>query len=83
MQRWTGGSAIRNLKENLGIAENTNRAFAMAEGEFVALLDHDDLLAPNALYEIAAALEEHPEADAVYTDEDKVRQNCLSIFSRI
>ena len=56
----------QDLKENLGIAENTNAAFAMAEGDFIALLDHDDLLAPNALYEIAAALEEHPEADLAF-----------------
>lgn len=61
-----------NLKENLGIAENTNRAFAMAKGEFMGLLDHDDLLAPNALYEIVQALQDHPQADALYTDEDKV-----------
>lgn len=61
-----------NLKENLGIAENTNKAFAMAKGEFLGLLDHDDLLAPNALYEIVQTLQTHPEADAVYTDEDKV-----------
>lgn len=61
-----------NLKENLGIAENTNCAFAMAKGEFMGLLDHDDLLAPNALYEIVNALQDHPQADALYTDEDKV-----------
>lgn len=61
-----------NLKENLGIAENTNAAFAMAEGEFVGLLDHDDLLAPNALYEVVAALNREPDTDALYTDEDKV-----------
>ena len=61
-----------NLKENLGIAENTNRAFSMAKGEFMGLLDHDDLLAPNALYEIVQALQDHPQADALYTDEDKV-----------
>ena len=61
-----------NLKENLGIAENTNRAFAMAKGEFMGLLDHDDLLASNALYEIVQALQDHPRADALYTDEDKV-----------
>lgn len=61
-----------NMKENLGIAENTNRAFAMAKGEFLGLLDHDDLLAPNALYEIVKALQTHPQADALYTDEDKV-----------
>ena len=61
-----------SLKENLGIAENTNRAFAMAKGEFMGLLDHDDLLAPNALYEIVNTLQDHPQADALYTDEDKV-----------
>ena len=47
----------KKLEENKGIAENTNAAFEMAGGEFVGLLDHDDLLAPNALYEIAEALE--------------------------
>lgn len=69
-----GDSRVRfcNLKENLGIAENTNCAFAMAKGEFVGLLDHDDLLAPNALYEIVKILQDHPQADALYTDEDKV-----------
>ena len=69
-----------DLKENLGIAENTNAAFAMARGDFIALLDHDDLLAPNALYEIAAALEEHPEADVIYTDEDKVTTDLSEHF---
>ena len=44
----------------------------MARGEFVGLLDHDDLLAPNALYEIVNALNSHENADVVYTDEDKV-----------
>ena len=63
---------FRNLKENMGISGNTNAALEMAGGEFVGLLDHDDLLAPNALYEVALALERHPCADAVYTDEDKV-----------
>lgn len=69
-----GDSRVRfcSLKENLGIAENTNRAFAMTKGEFVGLLDHDDLLAPNALYEIVKILQDHPQADALYTDEDKV-----------
>lgn len=49
----------KKLEENLGIAENTNAAFAMATGDYVGLLDHDDLLAPNALYEIASALEKN------------------------
>lgn len=71
---------FQNLEENLGIAENTNAAFKMAEGEFVGLLDHDDLLAPNALYEVVCALEENPEADVVYTDEDKVTTDLKEHF---
>lgn len=63
---------VLDLKENLGIAENTNQAIAMAGGEFVGLMDHDDLLAPNALYEVVSAINREPLADAVYTDEDKV-----------
>lgn len=70
----------RKLEKNLGIAENTNAAFAMASGDFVGLLDHDDLLAPNALYEIAAALEKEPDIDVLYTDEDKVRGDSLEHF---
>ena len=69
-----------DLKENLGIAENTNAAFAMARGDFIALLDHDDLLAPNALYEIALALEIDQELGAVYTDEDKVTTDLSEHF---
>lgn len=63
---------VSELTENKGIAGNTNAALEMAEGEFVGLLDHDDLLAPNALYEVVRALETDRELDAVYTDEDKV-----------
>lgn len=70
----------KKLKENRGISENTNEAFAMATGDYVGLLDHDDLLAPNALYEIAAALEKEPETEALYTDEDKVRGEQLEHF---
>lgn len=65
----------RNLTKNLGIADNTNAALEMGKGEFIGLLDHDDLLAPNALYEIALALEKDRELDAAYTDEDKVTMN--------
>lgn len=63
---------VSELTENKGIAGNTNAALEMAQGELVGLLDHDDLLAPNALYEIVRALDEDRNLDAVYTDEDKV-----------
>lgn len=59
------------LPQNLGIAENTNRALAAAAGTFVALVDHDDLLAPFALYEVARALSAAPSADILYSDEDR------------
>ena len=70
----------KKLEKNQGIAGNTNEAIAMAGGEFVGLLDHDDLLAPNALYEIASALEQEPDIDVLYTDEDKVRGDGLEHF---
>ena len=71
---------VRGLRENLGIAGNTNAALTMASGEFVGLLDHDDLLAPNALYEIVKKLNEDRELDAVYTDEDKVTTDLSEHF---
>ena len=71
---------VRDLGENLGIAGNTNAALTMASGEFVGLLDHDDLLAPNALYEIVKKLNEDRELDAVYTDEDKVTTDLSEHF---
>ena len=70
----------KNLKENLGIAENTNEAFSMAAGEYVGLMDHDDLLAPNALFEIVSVLEKNQQTDAVYTDEDKVTTDLSEHF---
>lgn len=70
----------KDLPENGGIAENTNQALAMAQGEYTGLLDHDDLLAPNALYEIARALEADPEIDCLYTDEDKVTADLSEHF---
>ena len=47
----------------------------MATGEFIALLDHDDEIAENALYENAALLNRHPEADMIYSDEDKIDEH--------
>lgn len=60
------------LPKNLGIAGNTNAAIAMATGDYLALLDHDDILEEHALFEIVKILQEHPETDMLYTDEDKV-----------
>ena len=68
------------IPENIGIAENTNAALAAAAGNFVGFMDHDDLLAPDALFEIAIRLEKDPSIDAFYTDEDKVRTDLSEYF---
>ena len=60
----------RRLPKNGGISANTNAAAQFARGDYVALLDHDDLLTPDALYEAAAALV-RTGAEILYTDEDK------------
>lgn len=63
---------VRYLNKNLGIAENSNQAIQMAEGEFIALLDHDDELTADALYENVLLLNQFPNADIIYSDEDKL-----------
>jgi GT2 family glycosyltransferase len=60
------------LESNGGISRATNAALEVASGEFCALLDHDDLLSPDALLHVAEALQSHPATDWVYTDEDKI-----------
>jgi len=60
------------LSENKGISDNTNAAVAMAQGDFIVLCDHDDLLAPNALFEFTKAIMDHPDCDVLYSDEDKI-----------
>jgi GT2 family glycosyltransferase len=63
------------LDENRGIAGNTNAALNLAQGEFVAFLDHDDTLAPFALFEVVRAINNQPEADFIYSDEDKLDES--------
>ncbi|EFM66130.1 glycosyltransferase, group 2 family protein [Enterococcus faecalis TX0411] len=59
-------------EQNGHISEATNSALAIATGEFVALLDNDDELAINAFYEVVKVLNENPELDLIYSDEDKI-----------
>jgi len=58
--------------ENGHISRATNSALDLASGDFVCLLDHDDLLTPDALFEMALLLNMHPDADFIYSDEDKL-----------
>ena len=66
---------VRMLESNAGISGNSQRALEMAEGEFIALMDHDDVLAPNALFEAVEALNHDPEIDVLYCDEDKLSED--------
>ena len=62
------------LEENQGISENTNQALALATGEYIGLFDHDDMLTPDALYEIVKAINDY-DYDVLYTDEDKISED--------
>jgi len=62
----------KQLTENLGISMNTNAAVKLASGDFIMLADHDDIVAPDAVYELVKALNEDTRLDILYTDEDKV-----------
>lgn len=68
------------LDSNEGIAGNTNEALKMADGDFVVLTDHDDLLSPEALYQCAKAVQKEPQTDVIYSDEDKVDMSGKKFF---
>ena len=61
---------LLELDQNEGISANSNAALAIAKGEFVALLDHDDELSPSALFRMVEAIEAEPNADFLYSDKD-------------
>ena len=65
------------LGQNGGISGNTNAALAAAHGEFIALLDHDDLLAPFALFAMASRLDAEPDLDFLYSDRDLICESGL------
>lgn len=59
------------LNKNDGISENSNRALELATGDYIGLLDHDDTLPKFSLFEVVKTINENPEAEFIYTDEDK------------
>ena len=70
-----GRIVYRKIEENLGISGNTNFAISMGTGEFIMFCDHDDVVAPNALYEMVKVINEKPKTDIVYTDEDLINSD--------
>ncbi len=74
----------QKLTENKGIAENTNAGIPSVKGEYIALLDHDDLLTADALYEMALAIEGEKkrgiELEMLYSDEDKCDGEAIKYY---
>lgn len=73
-KKYSNIKAVFN-KTNQHIAGSSNTALDMAKGQYISLLDHDDLLLPNALYETALKINQNPDADLIYTDEDKLEDD--------
>ena len=62
---------VVTLEGNLGITENTNAGIRAAEGDFVSFFDHDDILEPDLLFWYVREINDHPDVDMLYCDEDK------------
>ncbi|MBW2145768.1 MAG: glycosyltransferase family 2 protein [Deltaproteobacteria bacterium] len=73
--RKDGRIKVKFLSENKGIGGNSNEALSLATGDFVLFLDHDDELAFFALHELVKLLNQYPDTDLIYSDEDKITAN--------
>lgn len=69
-----------NHSQALQISENTNAALEIATGEFIAFMDHDDVLTEHALFECVKKLNEFPETEILYSDEDKMSMDGHKFF---
>lgn len=73
---------VKLLSENKGISGNSNEAIFIAKGDYIALLDHDDTLPSCALYEVVKAINQFPDADFLYSDEDKISEDGEKLFDQ-
>jgi len=76
LKQYAGEERIRRIEASVrgGIAVNTNRGIAAAQGDYIAFLDHDDELSPDALFHIALALQER-RYGLLYSDEDRIEED--------
>ena len=75
VSRATPGSKSRSALSNGHISAASNSALELASGEFIALVDHDDVLPGHALLAVVHELNRHPDADIVYSDEDRIDES--------
>lgn len=72
-----------SLEKNTGISGNTNEAIKKATGDWIIFADHDDTIAPDALYQMYKVIKDHPDAGYIYTDEDKISANGKKRFDPV
>ncbi len=72
---------VKYLNENQGVSGASNEALAMASGEFIGFLDHDDQLLSNALYEVVLMLNRNASADFIYSDEILISERGKPVFA--
>jgi GT2 family glycosyltransferase len=72
---------VKYLNENQGVSGASNEALAMANGEFIGFLDHDDQLLQNALYEVVLMLNRNASADFIYSDEILISKRGKPVFA--